>query len=224
MANNRNVIFANNEIYHILNRSIAKEDIFIKENHLNRILNLIDFYRFPQSIKFSEFKKLSLEAKQLYIDSHKENSPLVEIYGFSIMPNHFHLLSKQLSDNGIFKFTSNIQNGYAKYFNKIMDRDGSLFKRPFRAKHIDNDDTFIHVLRYIHLNPVTAYLIEFKDLSNFQWNSFSHYLYQNKSTKSFVNTSFAIEMLGNVEKLIKFTADQEDHQKRLSYIKNISLE
>ena len=222
MANNRNIVFANNEIYHILNRSIAKEDIFIKENHLNRMLGLIDFYRFPQNIKFSVFKKLSPEAKQLYIDNHKENSPQVEIYGFSIMPNHFHLQLKQLSDNGTLKFTSNIQNGYAKYFNKIMDRDGSLFKRPFRAKHIDNDETFLHVLRYIHLNPVTAYLIEYKDLSNFQWNSFSHY--QSNSTKSFVNTSFAIKILGSVEKLIKFTADQEDYQKRLSYIKNVSLE
>jgi len=222
MANNRSVVFANNEIYHILNRSIAKEDIFLKENHLNRMLSLIDFYRFPQNIKFSEFKKLSPKAKQLYVDNHEGNLPLVEIYGFSLMPNHFHLQLKQLSDNGILKFTSNIQNGYAKYFNKTMDRDGSLFKRPFRAKHIDSDELFLHVLRYIHLNPVTAYLIKFKDLSNFRWNSFSHY--QNYSTKSFVNTSFAINMLGDVEKLIKFTADQEDYQKRLAYIKNVSLE
>lgn len=222
MANNRNVVFANNEIYHILNRSIAKEDIFLRENHLKRILNLIDFYRFPQSLKFSEYIKLSPKSKQLYIDNHKSNLPLVEIYGFSIMPNHFHIQLKQLSDDGILKFTSNIQNGYAKYFNKTTNRDGSLFKRPFRAKHIDSDEQFLHVLRYIHLNPVTSYLIEFKDLSNSRWNSFSHY--QNTSIKSFVNTSFAINMLGSVEKLTEFTSDQEDYQKRLAYIKNVSLE
>ena len=162
MANNRNIVFANGEIYHILNRSIAKEEIFLKYNHLNRILNLFNFYRYPQDIKYSEFGKLSIEAKQLYIASHNDKKPLVEIYGFSIMSNHFHLLMKLISDNGIVKFTSNIQNGYAKYFNKITDRDGSLFKRPFRAAHIDDDETFLHVLRYIHLNPVTSFIIEFR--------------------------------------------------------------
>lgn len=222
MSSNRNIVFADGEIYHILNMSIAKEEIFLTKNHLNRILNLFEFYRFPQDVKYSEFGKLSVKAKQYYIDSHKNKKPLIDIYGFSIMPNHWHILSKQMSENGIVKFASNIQNAYAKYFNKIADRDGSLFKRPFRAKHIDSDEMFLHILRYIHLNPVTSYIVEFKDLASFPWNSYSRYL--KSEGNNFVNTDLAIRMLGSIEKFIKFTSDQENYQKKLAYIKSACLE
>lgn len=222
MTSNRNVVFTNNEIYHVFNRSIAKEEIFIKQDHLNRILNLFKFYRYEQDIKYSEFAKLSIEAKQYYIDNHKTRKPLVDIYGFSIMPNHFHVLLRQILDNGIVKFTSNIQNGYAKFFNKITDRDGGLFKRPFKASHIDDDETFLHTLRYIHLNPVTSYIIEYKDLINSPWNSYSHYL--NLQENDFVKKDLAIERVGNIKKFITFTVDQEDYQKKLAYIKSACLE
>lgn len=223
MANNRNVIFANGEIYHILNRSIAQEEIFTKKNQLNRILNLLQFYRYLQNIKYSEFKKLSVDAKKNYIDNSKNEKPLVEIYSFSIMPNHFHLLLKQISDNGIVRFTSNFQNSYAKYFNKTTNRDGSLFKRPFRAVHIDNDETFLHVLRYIHLNPVTSFIVEFRDLASYPWNSYSHYLLSQEY--SFIEKGVAIKMFEeNIDKFVEFTSNQEDYQKKLAGIKHFSLE
>ena len=40
------------------------------------------------------------------------------------------------------------------YFNIKNDRTGPLVGRPFKAKHIDDDDYFRWVMSYVHLNPL----------------------------------------------------------------------
>jgi putative transposase len=44
------------------------------------------------------------------------------------MPNHYHLLIKQLVENGITQFIKKLNIGYAKYFNNNYERKGTLFE------------------------------------------------------------------------------------------------
>lgn len=218
----RRVALATDEIYHVYNRSIARELIFTSLRNLKRALRIIEFYRFPQEIRFSKFKSLPKESKENYLLDLRKKKPLVDIYAFALMPNHYHFLVKQLQKKGIVKFVSNLQNSFAKYFNIKNDRNGALFQNSFKGVHIENDEQFIHVSRYIHLNPVTSYIIEFKNLSSYSWTSFSRYA--GRGENQFVNTDFLLKMFSPKNDYLKFVADQVDYQRHLAQIKDLALE
>ena len=138
------------------------------------------------------------------------------------MPNHYHFLVKQLRDNGLARFVSNFQNSFAKVFNIKNDRDGALFQNSFKAKRVETDEQFVHVSRYIHLNPVTAYLIKFNELKDYPLTSFPNYVYENKDL--FVNTKFLLGMFKSAENYIKFVADQVGYQRELALVRDLIIE
>ncbi len=214
-------VLATNEIYHIYNRSVAKESIFSAQIHLRKIIEITDYYRFRQELRLSQYKNLPVEPKKNYLKSMKDNSRLVDIYAFAFMPNHYHFLLKQLVDNGIISFISNFQNSFDKYYNIKNDRNGSLFQNSFKGKRIESEDQFIHISRYIHLNPVTSYLIDFEDLKDYPWTSFRIYHY---GLDSFVNTKLILESFKSQENYYKFVADQVDYQRNLALLKDLVLE
>lgn len=220
----RPVVFANNEIYHIFNRSIARENIFAQNQklNLNKALEIVNYYRFPQKIRLSKFRGLPAELKKQYLDALGSVIPLVEIYVFAFMPNHYHFLLKQIRDKGIATFVANFQNSFAKVFNLKNNRNGALFQNAFKAKRIVTDEQFTHVSRYIHLNPVTAYMIEFDKLATFEWTSFP--AYATNEQIPFINPDFLLKMFGSKEKYVKFVADQVDYQRNLAYIKDLIME
>jgi putative transposase len=75
------------------------------------------------------------------------------------MPTHLHLILKQLKHNGISIFMNNILNSYTRYFNTKHKRKGPLWEARFKNILIEKDEYLLHLTRYIHLNPVTASLI-----------------------------------------------------------------
>jgi len=218
----RNLVLAKDEIYHIFNRSIARENIFSNKINLKKALEILHFYRFPQQLRLSKFKALNEIQKKDYLLALKDKSPLVEIYSFALMPNHYHLLLKQLQDNGIVRFIANFQNSFAKIFNLKNERDGAVFQNSFKAKRAETDEQFIHISRYIHLNPVTAYLISFNQLANYPWTSFP--IYVNEDKNSFVAVNFLLHLFGSKDKYADFVADQVSYQRELALIKDLILE
>ncbi len=221
MSGKRNVIFAKNEIYHLFNRSNANESIFVKKKEITRSLNLMSFYRFNQSLRFSFFDRLPEEQKDKYLEKTLGNVPNVDILSYSLMPNHFHLLIKQTNEKGIKNYLSNFQNSFAKYFNIKNKRFGTLFQRPFKAKHVESDEQLLHISRYIHLNPVTSYMMEFENLRSSDLTSLQLYL---DKKKSWVNTDLIINLIGSVSKYEKFVKDHVDYQRKLSKIKHLLLD
>lgn len=131
------------------------------------MINIVDYYRFPQVYKYSKFLTLPEGKRRDYIEHQVKQIPLVAIYCFTFMSNHYHFLLEQCSENGIRLFISNVQNSFAKFHNLKRDRHGTLFHNPFKAKRIESDEQFIHLFRYIHLNHVIAYIIEFDQLFDY---------------------------------------------------------
>ena len=139
------------------------------------------------------------------------------------MPNHYHILAKQISEKGISEFVRFIQESYAKYFNSKTQRFGSLFQSPFKAVRIENDEQLLHVSRYIHLNPLTSYvIIESKDLMNYPWNSYRDYVSNNN--RGFVNTSLISSLIKKNDSFKKFTFNHLDYQRKLELIKHLVFE
>lgn len=139
------------EYYHIYNRGVDKRDIFI---------DLKDLERFKESIKqFNQIEgigSLELHHKQIRaLDSFSQiikPKPLVAIVSFSINPNHFHFILKQLVDGGVAKFLQKLQGGYTYYFNQKNQRSGSLFQGTFKSKLISGDDYFRKIFAYTNQN------------------------------------------------------------------------
>jgi len=215
-------ILATGQIYHLYNKSIADETIFDGHENLKTALNLVDYYRFNQRIRLSKFYLLPQSAQQNYLKEIRSTTPLVDFYTLSFMPNHYHFLLKQLQDNGIKKFISNFQNSYSKSFNLISEREGSLFLHSFKSKRIISEEAFIHVCRYIHINHVTSYIIEFDQLANYPFSSYSWYL--NNNLNKFINTDLIMNHFKTKERFIKFHQNQVDYQRRLKEIKDLLIE
>lgn len=213
------------QIYHVYNRSVAQQPIFRNRRENNIYLNLIEYYKFANPpMRFSFFSRLDKEKSGMLIENlYKSDNNLVSIYTFSFMPNHYHLLLKQSQEKGIMNYIRLIQNSYAHYLNIKTKRFGSVFQSPFKAKRIENDEQFLHVSRYIHLNPLTSYLIENpNDLESYEWSSYKDYV--GKNPRRFVDVSFLLSFHKDKEKFRKFTLDHSDYQRKLEKIKHLIID
>lgn len=219
----RRTPFVNEHFYHVLNRGIGKKPIFKTSSDYQRLLQTIDFYRFPKAfIRYSTFMGLSVEDRQNFLQNLYKNKPLVEIISFCLMPNHVHFLVRQVIDNGITKFMSNWQNSYARYFNTKYKQRGYLFESSFKAKYIETEDLFWHVSRYIHLNPSTSSLVSIENLKNYPWSSFPEYLKLRQPT--FTKTQLILSHFKGRKAYEKFVLNQAAYQKKLKKIKDLILE
>lgn len=214
-----------NQIYHIFNKGIAGQPIFSSIYDYQRFINLIDYYRFSSTdLRFSFYNRLPIERKQRFLEEMKMiKTTQVLIYAYCLMPNHFHLLVKEIESNGTRKFIANLQNSYAKYFNKKRKRNGSLFQEMFKIVRVENDEQFLHVARYIHLNPLTSYIIKkASDLNKYAWSSYPSYL--GKPQNEFIEQSMLLNYYKNKEDLKSFTLDQADYQKKIHDLDYLTLE
>lgn len=144
-------VLANGDIYHIYNRGVEKRSIYLSDSDFKHFLETLEHYRTPNINKHS--KKTVLKV------GGNPNFPLVEILSYCLMPNHFHLLLEQKSDNGISIFMSRVANSFTKYFNIKNERIGPLFQGTFKAVKISTDEQLVHISRYIHLNPLVSRIV-----------------------------------------------------------------
>jgi putative transposase len=87
---------------------------------------------------------------------------LVDIHGWCLMRNHYHLLLSERVEGGITKFLMKFNVGYAKFFNEKYKRVGTLFQGRTKKVLIEQDSQYNYIVHYIHLNPLD-YLAGAKD-------------------------------------------------------------
>lgn len=93
----------------------------------------------------------------------------------------------------------------------------------FKAVRIETDEQLIHVGRYIHLNPLTAYVVrDFENLDKYKWSSYSTYMGKLKS--EMIDSSKILSYFSSIDKFIEFTKDQVTYQRELDQIKHLLLE
>ncbi|OGY09319.1 MAG: hypothetical protein A2700_02150 [Candidatus Blackburnbacteria bacterium RIFCSPHIGHO2_01_FULL_44_64] len=204
------------EIYHIYNRGANRQDIFLQSRDYRRFIQTLSYYRFlgPKP-KFSKFARGTITPVQL-----SDDKKLVELYCYCLMPNHFHLLLKQLKDNGILKFLGDLSNSYVKYGNTKHTRSGPLFEGRFRSVLVSSDEQFLHVSRYIHLNPLVSRLTG--DLEGYRWSSYHDYMFGYSSPCSVGEVLDAFS--GSTEKYRQFVYDQASYGEALEVIKHQLLD
>ncbi|MBI4096255.1 MAG: transposase [Candidatus Levybacteria bacterium] len=224
MPTNRKCIFANGEVYHIFNRGVEKRPTFTDKRELDRGIRTLDFYRFANlPLKLSKFMVLPESERMEFVKKiHGENQKLVEILCYCLMPNHFHFLVKQIRENGVSIFAANFTNSYTKYFNTKHERVGSLFQGPFKAVRVESDEQLMHVSRYIHLNPVSSFLIKPEQLEDYQWSSYPEYV--GNSFNDVADKKLVLDMFSSKEKYRQFVMDQVGYMKELEQIEHLAID
>ncbi|MBI4089099.1 MAG: transposase [Candidatus Levybacteria bacterium] len=219
----RNEVLTPGQIYHVFNRGVATLPIYLTSRHYWRFLDLIDYYRFLNTpFSFSKLLNTPREERQnLLTQLKKQNAIHVEVLVFCLMPNHFHFLLKQVSENGTSTFMRNLQNSYVRYFNTINERVGPLFQSMFKTVRIETDEQLLHVSRYIHLNPSTAYIVKSEKLEDYPWSSFRSYLTEGYNRFSFINSEIILSFFKNRSEYRKFVFDQLEYQRELDKIKHL---
>ena len=173
--------------YHIYNRGISGQDLFLEQKNY-------DFF-----------------LKQLA----KHVLGVAAIYAYCLLRNHFHLLARIL-DNPEKKphlGFSNVFNSYAQAINKLYDRTGSLFERPFRRKLIDSEAYRVQVLFYIHYNPMHHGFSD--DFRNYPYSSYHPML---SDMPTHLKREEALSWFGGREGFIEFHQTQPNFESIRDYV------
>lgn len=200
------------EYYHLFNRSIHHQPIFTKKRDIITFLDMFTYYaqQYPP-IKFSYYKinrdKFSLQ----YTHRH------VTIVAYCVMPSHFHFLVRQEVDDGIRVFLQKTINAYVHHYNLKYEQRGSLFETTFRSVRVETDEQLIHLSRYIHLNPVTNYLVN--KPQDYTYSSCSMFLAKNFSLP--FDPSIILDNFKNSEDYLTFLLERKDYQRDLEKIKHL---
>lgn len=151
--------FSEAEWYHCFSRGIDKRKTFNNRIDYERFLALLYICNSNATIHRSDLYRTSLHN----ILSISRSGTLTAIGAFCIMPNHFHLLLKETQAHGISTFMQKLGTAYVMYFNLKYERNGSLFAKPFKSRHVSDDRYFQKVLQYIHFNPAEIFEPQWKD-------------------------------------------------------------
>lgn len=148
------------EIYHVYNRGVDKRSVFSDER---------DFNRFLQSmLEFNDVEPIGSLFLNSYEKGKKKVKKLVDILCYCLNNNHYHLILKQVEDEGISEFMKRLNGGYTSYFNIRHKRSGSLFQGAFKVKHVQDNDYLLHLSAYVNLNNKVHALRGFTPKSSFE--------------------------------------------------------
>lgn len=237
----RKIQFINREIYHIIIRTTNEINLFRdKKDYLRMIHDLFEFndrHSVLSTFRMKYYQNKFNTTKQDFVVSireKRERKLLVEILAFCLMPNHIHLLIKQLEKNSISKFMQKL-GGYALYYNKRYKRKGHLFQDKFQAVHIKNNGQLKTVFVYIHTNPAAIIYPGWKEkgiknvkrairyIENYRWSSYPDYV-GNKNFPSLTNREFLLKTMRGVKGLRNFVNDWLKFKKSISNYPQILLE
>lgn len=219
----RDVPFSVGEWYHCYNRSIEKRIAFADTRDYHRFLELLYLANDVSPLRHDTIGNRKFE-EVLDIPRGKK---LVAIGAFCLMPHHFHLVLSEASEGGITTFMRKVGTAYTLYFNARHGREGNLFLKPFRSRHVSTDDHLQHLISYVHCNPVSLYEPEWRSthvvdprflgerIAAYPHSSFGAHTGARTLTNAILDTNiFSVTHTVPVQKMLqealKYCADSKD--------------
>lgn len=209
----RLISFVNGQIYHVYNRGVEKRRIFENRHDYKRFLSALSYYQLEgPKPKLSNFFKYQIFKPNL-------KNEIVQILAYCLMPNHFHLLIKQIKDGGITEFITKVSLSYTKFYNTKYNRIGPLFQGQFKAVLVESDEQLVHLSRYIHLNPISSFLVE--DLKDYEWSSYKEY---REGIEKVCSIHDVLGFYKKPKEYEQFVLDQVGYAQQLEIIKHQIIE
>jgi putative transposase len=132
-------------IYHIANRGNDRHKVFRQRSDYERFIDRLDTAR-----------------------QHAD----VKVYGYCLMPNHFHLIVSPQRDGAISEYAQRVWGRYSCEFRARTKTvgHGHVFKGRFWDCHLHDERYFLSALRYVESNPLRAALVARAE--EWLWSSF----------------------------------------------------
>ena len=216
------------ELVHTLNRGVDKRIIFLDDQDRFRFIHNLFEFNNQKGINNLYYRFHKAKSKD-FVSHYIEREPrklLVDIHAFCLMPNHYHLLLSSRVENGISKFMTKLNIGYAKYFNEKYQRSGALFEGRYKSVLIKDESHFIHIPYYIHCNPLDLKYPQWRErelkasqsalnfLDNYRWSRHMDYTGQHN-----------FPSVTNRKLLLKFFGGQEEYGRSLKeWLKSMEVE
>jgi REP element-mobilizing transposase RayT len=183
--------FTQGQYYHLYNRGAGKGTIFFNDGNYEYLLRLA---------------------------GHSYQLRGVKVIAYCLMPNHYHFLLRQETEEPLSKFMQALFNSYVQALNTQQDRTGTLFEGRFKHKCVDDWEYLITLCRYIHLNPVKAGLVTKPE----EWIYSNYRDWIGLRDGVLVDKEFVKDHFPNPEEYEKFVNDMVDelksHEKINKYI------
>lgn len=129
-------------VYHVINRGNNRQKVFRK------------------SADFAAFLAALAELK--------ERKPF-ELYGYCLLPNHFHLLLRPTGAT-ISRIMQSLLVSHTQRYHRHYQSGGHVWQGRFKSPVIQTDEHLLTVLRYIEANPLRANLVERAE--DYPWSSY----------------------------------------------------
>jgi putative transposase len=191
-------------IYHIYNRGINRENIFVEQRNYTYFLKLYAGYI----------------------------APIAYTYAYCLLRNHFHFMVQIKSPEEIAgsenltglrdlsglagkppsRIFSNFFNAYAKSINKSYGRTGSLFQRPFGRIEVTSDRYFVQLITYIHHNPMKHGFVD--DFRAWPYSSFGALM---ATVPTRVERKVVLDWFGGCEQFVA-THERDPLEKEIAWL------
>lgn len=180
-------------IYHILNRGYEKRKIYLDDNDHLRFIESLYYFNNRDVVKLRDVRKVEKQKytgpTRVFVPARGQE-PVVEVLAFTLMPNHYHLILREIIDGGIALFMQKLGDGYTGYFNEKYDRHGvgGIFQGRYKSVRVQDEMQLGNVFVYVHTNPVELKEPGWKDLkvknarnainwlAHYRWSSYHDYV------------------------------------------------
>ncbi len=223
------------ELYHVINKGVDGRDIFLDTQDYARFVH--DLYEFNDAAPALEFHHANSRALNVGRTTSYIRKRLVDVHGWELMRNHYHLLLSERVNGGMTLFLRKL-SGYARYFNERHKRRGTLFQGRTKKILIERQEHFLYILHYVHLNSLDYFpgakrwrerdkgtiheiskVLEY--LRNYRWSSYPDYCsipnFPSILTKTLFEHSLGADYPATLKEYIVGRTEEEINLKSLEY-------
>ena len=133
-------VFFEGAVYHVYNRLARGERVFAGK---------------AEAVVFRELLLEVVERDEL------------TVFAWCLMPNHYHLFVR-IGTVGLDRPLRSLQQRVTRFVNRGQRVYGPLWQGRYRAKMVTDEGYFQQLLAYIHLNPVSAGMVD--DPARYRWS------------------------------------------------------
>jgi REP element-mobilizing transposase RayT len=122
------------------------------------------------------------------------------IHGYAVMPNHYHLMLEVPRGN-LSQVMRYVGATFTQAYHRRHGTDGPLFRGRFKNQWIDTEAYWMHLLAYVHLNPVKAHLAP--DPASANWTSHLAYA-EPRLRPAWLTTQELLSLFGSRSELLAY--------------------